>query len=534
MPRIYEKMLLVKMGYSPLPVGELSYNHTKEARDLVEEHGLKKMLMVNGTDHAHAVGTVASAPSISEFREAWEGYDYQGLSADRAETYGRGISEDFEVKNQHKLHEYELFSVVMARMYGEAEEYQGLDEETEAQGLRLVRQRLAAYQQLGSSICEWAATSGEELKYLYNFMDRQARWTELEQECDEKGLRLGLYIDRACTIFFCTHEEAGKILNAVAVTERQNHFLALLEKECDRIRADERGIVKWHRLAGNSIKPSVELANLTELSIGGEISDLAPLANLANLKKLSLTSKKISDLSPLAGLNNLTVLVAQDNNISDLSPLSKLQNLTELTILRNPVDNLRPLAGLNNLTKLKLHNLQAKDLSPLRGLTKLAELELLGYGTDTDINIIGGLTNLTQLQTDGDFFFRDIGPLGNLTNLTSLYLYDGLPDLSPLGKLVNLRRLHLQLWSGNIRDLRPLEQLTNLTHLELYVYGEESCDLSALSHLTDLTYLHLRGDSVRDLSPLYSLTNLTELRLECRYISEKEQNALAAAMPNIY
>ena len=54
--------------------------------------------------------------------------------------------------------------------------------------------------------------------------------------------------------------------------------------------------------------------------------------------ELDLASKQISDLAPLAGLTNLKYLYLHNNNkITDLSPLKGLVNLKELYLHGNPI-----------------------------------------------------------------------------------------------------------------------------------------------------------------------------------------------------
>jgi hypothetical protein len=126
---------------------------------------------------------------------------------------------------------------MMAREYGEAEEYQYLDEEEiEARELAAVHDKVDLYRAFAQNICERAADSGEELGDLADFEGKQPEWLKLEREYDYKRVRLGAYIDRVCAIFFPTHLDTGKILNAVAVTTRLKLFLELLADEYAKIR----------------------------------------------------------------------------------------------------------------------------------------------------------------------------------------------------------------------------------------------------------------------------------------------------------
>ena len=76
-----------------------------------------------------------------------------------------------------------------------------------------------------------------------------------------------------------------------------------------------------------------------------KVSDITPLANLTELKKLNLRACKISDLSPIAGLTKLTWLGFLNNNVSDISPLAGLIHLIHLDIAINNISDISPLDG---------------------------------------------------------------------------------------------------------------------------------------------------------------------------------------------
>ena len=84
------------------------------------------------------------------------------------------------------------------------------------------------------------------------------------------------------------------------------------------------------------------------------IADVSPLADLTNLRELSLSLNRIADVSPLAGLTNLRVLSLNVNNIADVSPLAGLTNLRELDLESNIITDVSPLVRLTNLTELWL------------------------------------------------------------------------------------------------------------------------------------------------------------------------------------
>ena len=85
----------------------------------------------------------------------------------------------------------------------------------------------------------------------------------------------------------------------------------------------------------------IRLAKENEATVlelhGKQISELAPLAGLTNLKTLGLGRNQITDLTPLANLIQLETLWIPDNQITDLTPLAKLTELKMLYLGGNPV-----------------------------------------------------------------------------------------------------------------------------------------------------------------------------------------------------
>ena len=266
----------------------------------------------------------------------------------------------------------------------------------------------------------------------------------------------------------------------------------------------------------SDLTPLAGLTNLTRLSLGrNSVADLTPLAGLTNLTELWLWNNNLSDLTPLAGLTSLTQLILSNTGVSDLTPLAGLTNLTELSLGDNSVADLTPLAGLTSLTSLSLGDNSVADLTPLAGLTSLTWLSLYNNSV-SDLTPLTGLIHLTGLQLDSNSI-SDLTPLADLTSLTGLSLYNNsISDLTPLAGLTSL--IWLRLDSNSISDLTPLAGLTNL--IRLYLNANSISDLTPLVGLTNLATLWLGDNSIADLTPLAELTNLTELRLENNNISD--------------
>jgi len=145
-------------------------------------------------------------------------------------------------------------------------------------------------------------------------------------------------------------------------------------------------------------------ANTTELAIrlwGDEITDLSPLANLKDLRKLYIDNTQLSDLSPLADLPNLTQIWIERSPLNDLSPLVGLPNLIELHIVgSNDLRDISPVNEMTNLKHLGLVGTQVKDISPVRALTNLEVLNVRNSPV-RDITWLHGLTNLNEIHLGG-------------------------------------------------------------------------------------------------------------------------------------
>ncbi len=230
-----------------------------------------------------------------------------------------------------------------------------------------------------------------------------------------------------------------------------------------------------------NIFPLRALSNLTELDLGeNALADISSLAELKNLEVLYLDNNQnnIADLAHLSGLGRLTFLDLTSSHLTDIAPLKTLTNLTELRLAGNSIDNISPLAGLKNLTELTLHGNLITDVSPLAGLKNLKEL-YLSCNHIADVSPLSGLTELTYLQLM-DNRITDISPLAVLVNLTDANLSSNtISDISPLAGWKKIERLSLS--SNPIADISVLRDLTTL--LQVMVVHCPVEDFSPLDHV---------------------------------------------------
>ena len=119
----------------------------------------------------------------------------------------------------------------------------------------------------------------------------------------------------------------------------------------------------------SDIRPLANLAQLRRLVAGGcDIVDIRPLANLTQLTRLNLSGNKITDIKPLANLSQLQRLYLEANDIADIDALATLTQLEYLELHKNRIVDVSSLAGLSNLRHLEIHRNQIVDHSPLDNL----------------------------------------------------------------------------------------------------------------------------------------------------------------------
>ena len=216
-----------------------------------------------------------------------------------------------------------------------------------------------------------------------------------------------------------------------------------------------------------------------------DFSDLTPLAELDNLKILSLIGyTSISDLKSLTKLKKLDSLCFADcPELSDLKPLGNLQNLKTLCFMEcKKLSNIDSLESMVNLEGLMICECpKISDLTPIASLINLRELDLSTCNNISDLTPLAKLKNLEALNLIDCKQVSDLTPLTGLTHLKRLELSDTkVSDLTPLTNLTNLQELMLT-YCCNVSDLKPLIKLKNLWFLDI-----EGCDKIPKSEIFNL------------------------------------------------
>ncbi len=215
--------------------------------------------------------------------------------------------------------------------------------------------------------------------------------------------------------------------------------------------------------------------NLEELWISkNPVSDISPLSKLTNLVGLGAWETPISDLSPLSELTKLTWLdfgrTPTDTNGDlignlDLAPLAGITSLKKLTFYACGIQDISPLANLTELTHLAVGGNRAiSDASPIAELINLEHLDF-HHDSISNLSPLAGLTKLKYLNLYDNRLVVDLSPLSSLTSLTELRLHQNkISDVSPLAGLTNLEILILR--NNLISDISSLAGLPENTHVD--------------------------------------------------------------------
>jgi hypothetical protein len=124
------------------------------------------------------------------------------------------------------------------------------------------------------------------------------------------------------------------------------------------------------------------------------LNDLAPLARMPKLSRLTVWADAVTDFTPLVGIRALHTLHIRSTSLSDVSSLSGMPTVREVSLFLTPVANLTPLGSLKNLQKLDLSFTRAGDLQPLQQLDSLEELDL----SHTPVTDLSPLLHLPRLR----------------------------------------------------------------------------------------------------------------------------------------
>ncbi|CAI0427641.1 unnamed protein product [Linum tenue] len=274
--------------------------------------------------------------------------------------------------------------------------------------------------------------------------------------------------------------------------------------------------------------------SLKHLSLSGMISSTLPsslnsllihgceplptLANLNNLKELSLMGIQIREIQGLGDLAMLETLVI--DGAPNLIHLNGLENLLLLKTLKvEGCDVLEKLPSVSNLTKLELLEIvSCRCLSEIQGIGELGELSLatiyIGCKSIRKLPDLSGLRNLEKLIIDECTQLTEVAIIESSESLTSLSMVDcsSIAQLPDLSRLKNLNSLEISRCTG-LTEVVGLEMLDLLEFL--FMSGcssiKELPDLSGLDSIVTLDISECTG--LTEVVGLKNLESLQQLKM---------------------
>jgi hypothetical protein len=135
---------------------------------------------------------------------------------------------------------------------------------------------------------------------------------------------------------------------------------------------------------GLDLTPVGSLTSLESLMIWAPMSgelDVAPLRSLVKLRSLALSGAgffrpltAIANIDAMADLTDLRTLTLGSLQLTDIAFVAKLTKLEELNINEMPISSIEPLRNLKSLKKVSLNRTGVVDISPLLELPALTTL----------------------------------------------------------------------------------------------------------------------------------------------------------------
>ena len=239
-----------------------------------------------------------------------------------------------------------------------------------------------------------------------------------------------------------------------------------------------------------------------------------------------------SDSVPMAQLYSFVSVdslnLSGNRQIRQLAPLAELRDLKFLDISNTAITNLAPIANITFLETLNLSSTPTADIKFIKYADRLKALDI----SSTQIEDISELLNLKSLSilSAEKTPIQSFAVLNEFKNLRELQLSEsGFNNMEHIKDLVNLERLVLS--KNFILNFPFLSQLTSLQELNLS--ETNFSDLSPLSGLSRLTLLDITATSVADLEPVAALKALKKIAADEAKLTTEEATRFVRSHPDI-
>ncbi|XP_030491382.1 protein phosphatase 1 regulatory inhibitor subunit PPP1R7 homolog [Cannabis sativa] len=255
---------------------------------------------------------------------------------------------------------------------------------------------------------------------------------------------------------------------------------------------------------------SIELPpSLTELDLtANRLTSLDPrIANLSNLKKLSLRQNLIEDaavepLSSWHALSDIEELVFRDNKLTKIPDVSIFKSLLIFDVSFNEITALHGLSKVSNT--LKELYVSKNEVLKIEEIDHFHELQILELGSNR---------------------LRVIENLETLNNLQELWLGRNRIKVVNLCGLKCIKKISLQ--SNRLTSMKGFEECVALE--ELYLSHNGISKMEGLSTLVNLRVLDVSSNKLTSVDDIKNLTQLEDLWLNDNQIESLDAIADAVA-----
>ena len=116
-----------------------------------------------------------------------------------------------------------------------------------------------------------------------------------------------------------------------------------------------------------------------------QVSDISALADLSNLRVLSLTDNQVADIVPLVDNTSLVELFLDRNQLSNISALGHLPKLKFLSLTDNQITDISPLVDNPNIDRWDDVDLTGNPLDSASRNTRVIALRERGVIVTWDV-----------------------------------------------------------------------------------------------------------------------------------------------------
>lgn len=295
----------------------------------------------------------------------------------------------------------------------------------------------------------------------------QERYIEINLDEKNKDLRIAsiyttrLSRDQELAIWWSGLSEPWRTLLGVDIEVKSGLLLSDISAFSD----------STYVVDDQEVRDSLRIIDFVKLAAGKEeinlsgsrvITDLKPLDELKQLKKLDISYSAITDLFPIRNLTTLQLLDCSHTRIENLSPLKYSKSLKELDISFTPVASIMVLQNFNQLEVLRLEQTVIDSIPALKDLPYLKVLQCASTNLES-LDSLALLHHLVELDISNTAV-DDVAPLAGLDSLRILkFDKTKISDLSPLSQLVSLEQLSFE--NSPARGINSLVGLKKLSEI---------------------------------------------------------------------